>query len=440
MRACPSCGHETEQPNYCEQCGAALAPVDVVEDTALSLMLGLVCEKCDSYNDPGTAACVVCGNSLAEESGANRPPSTPPPGGDAPPAWMSAPDGEPLATVNAMPAVDLASLKQDVPGIAAPAAPEPVVTPEPPPPAEPVACSMCNNPLELDDKFCRNCGTKVGADVKSTMMISNAAGGVAVGQPGPAATQVLAAVAPPGSPLPAGLPQAPPGGGASTLFFGAVQPQRMARLVLVKGASDGGAHWRLEPGETTIGRSASIAFAADPHLAPVQCKVLFTDAGLELLPVDPKNGVYVSVGQKVQLAPGDEFVVGTQRILILEDDARDQIVPPPTSDDTPMLGSMMPGPPNIIVRRIFQRADLEEVYVRAQRLLTIGRNLCDVNFPTDPYLSVRHAQLARSGTGYVLEDLGSRNGTYVRVTKPHPLKHGDAVMVGDQVLRVELSA
>jgi pSer/pThr/pTyr-binding forkhead associated (FHA) protein len=35
-------------------------------------------------------------------------------------------------------------------------------------------------------------------------------------------------------------------------------------------------------------------------------------------------------------------------------------------------------------------------------------------------------------------DLGSRNGTFVRVTGEHVLKHGDYVFLGQQLLRVEI--
>jgi pSer/pThr/pTyr-binding forkhead associated (FHA) protein len=38
----------------------------------------------------------------------------------------------------------------------------------------------------------------------------------------------------------------------------------------------------------------------------------------------------------------------------------------------------------------------------------------------------------------LLEDLKSRNGTYVRVQQPTRLVHGDLMLVGDQVLRIEL--
>lgn len=67
--------------------------------------------------------------------------------------------------------------------------------------------------------------------------------------------------------------------------------------------------------------------------------------------------------------------------------------------------------------------------------ITLGRSLdCDL-WLDDPRLSRTHCKLepALEGDGFVLVDLGSRNGTYVnakRVTERHPLVHRDVITVG----------
>ena len=67
-----------------------------------------------------------------------------------------------------------------------------------------------------------------------------------------------------------------------------------------------------------------------------------------------------------------------------------------------------------------------------------------VVLPDDPYLSPRHARIAlRSGNepgaapSLALIDLGSVNGVFVRLRTPHPLVHGDLLLLGQQVLRFE---
>ena len=63
------------------------------------------------------------------------------------------------------------------------------------------------------------------------------------------------------------------------------------------------------------------------------------------------------------------------------------------------------------------------------------------DFPTDRFISGKHARLDLSGdTGKVmLTDTGSRNGTFMRIGGAHELHHGDYLFVGQQLFRVEIS-
>ena len=70
--------------------------------------------------------------------------------------------------------------------------------------------------------------------------------------------------------------------------------------------------------------------------------------------------------------------------------------------------------------------------------VTIGREGNDINFPDDPFISGRHAQIQLTGSVLSVSDLGSRNGTFVRVTGERVLSHGDYVFLGQQLLRVEI--
>ena len=72
----------------------------------------------------------------------------------------------------------------------------------------------------------------------------------------------------------------------------------------------------------------------------------------------------------------------------------------------------------------------------------VGRAEGNIILPDDPYLSPRHARiLARAVPGgpaaLFLIDLGSVNGTFVRLRSAHPLVHGDLLLLGQQVLRFE---
>jgi hypothetical protein len=68
--------------------------------------------------------------------------------------------------------------------------------------------------------------------------------------------------------------------------------------------------------------------------------------------------------------------------------------------------------------------------------VTIGRHAqCDIQVE-DTWMSRRHARIAWTGTEYIIEDLGSTNGTYVngeRIAAPRALKSGDLLQLGERV-------
>lgn len=68
----------------------------------------------------------------------------------------------------------------------------------------------------------------------------------------------------------------------------------------------------------------------------------------------------------------------------------------------------------------------------------LGRFEGNITLPDDPYLSPRHARIHKRGDRHYLRDLGSVNGIFYRVREPVDLVHGDVVLVGQQVLRLEI--
>jgi pSer/pThr/pTyr-binding forkhead associated (FHA) protein len=68
-----------------------------------------------------------------------------------------------------------------------------------------------------------------------------------------------------------------------------------------------------------------------------------------------------------------------------------------------------------------------------ERLFTIGRDGgCDLVL-ADVTVSRRHARLERNGAGWLLQDLGSTNGTRLNgwlVSSPVPVRAGDQVSFG----------
>lgn len=55
----------------------------------------------------------------------------------------------------------------------------------------------------------------------------------------------------------------------------------------------------------------------------------------------------------------------------------------------------------------------------------------------DPYVSPRHARLSREGGVWMVSDLGSTNGIYLKLQGRRGLQDGDLILLGQQVLRFE---
>jgi hypothetical protein len=72
----------------------------------------------------------------------------------------------------------------------------------------------------------------------------------------------------------------------------------------------------------------------------------------------------------------------------------------------------------------------------------IGRDPAAAVVIHAPDVSRHHAQLRVDGSQLTLEDLGSKNGTFVgttRVTAPVTLRHGDEILIGTTRLRVHVA-
>jgi predicted component of type VI protein secretion system len=76
-----------------------------------------------------------------------------------------------------------------------------------------------------------------------------------------------------------------------------------------------------------------------------------------------------------------------------------------------------------------------------ERSVTVGREGCDIVVHSE-LVSRRHAEIRVTPSAVEIEDLGSRNGTFVngdRIAGARPLRPGDTVEIGDVRLRVDLA-
>ena len=235
-------------------------------------------------------------------------------------------------------------------------------------------------------------------------------------------------------------PPAP--GRTATQVFGALAPGR-AKLVLEGGDAFEGATFRLNAESVEAGRAkGAILFPDDPCLAPHHATFFYRGGALHVRDEGAPGGVYLRLrGLSVPLRAGDHFAVG-ERLLRYAG----QLPAPPAepAGRHPPARRAAPGAARRSSSRSGSRAARAAASSSAPaRRSPSGAAGCAVNLGDDPHLSQAHAEIVVEQDGTArLRDLGSSNGTYVKIP-PHAereLRDGDFVRMGHEVLRVAVAA
>ncbi|GEM_PF-1026344 len=118
--------------------------------------------------------------------------------------------------------------------------------------------------------------------------------------------------------------------------------------------------------------------------------------------------------------------------------AQPQSAPP--SADKPQIPaydkSIMPTTPGywVVIRR---GPKLNTMFRLEKDVVTLGRDVANDIAINDPEVSRYHLRLIKRGEAYVLEDLGSTNGSQVNGVQVHEIKalgDGDTIMLGDAII------
>ena len=224
------------------------------------------------------------------------------------------------------------------------------------------------------------------------------------------------------------LPVPPAGPGPS-------QPVSRARLSMTlirPDGTEGGTH-DLRPGENKLGRSFGPVFENDGYLSPIHAQLDIRGTNAMVRDLDSLNGVFVKMTQEEELTSGQIIRIG-QELLRFELIA----APEPTPDGTELMGSPNPGywgKLTVIIGR--------EVTGAAFPLLgessTLGRERGDINFPDDGYVSGLHARVTLRDSRVFLADLGSSNGTFIKVNGERAVGHESFVLLGQQLFRLNFA-
>jgi pSer/pThr/pTyr-binding forkhead associated (FHA) protein len=229
--------------------------------------------------------------------------------------------------------------------------------------------------------------------------------------------------------------EATPKPARSTQFFGGALQAARVKLTLIRGDGEDGVSFTLAGTDHFAGRGeCPISFPDDPYLSPTHANFRSINGQLFVRDVGSLNGVFVRINGTVTLEAGTTLLVGEQVLSVGPARVVEDL---PDTEGTYYSASMLRPAVFEIVQQLRGGAS-GWVYRLGTDVVTIGREGNDINFPDDPFISGHHAQLQLANGVLSVTDLGSRNGTFVRVTGELMLKHGDYVFMGQQLLRVEI--
>jgi len=285
-----------------------------------------------------------------------------------------------------MAATPNAPMSGSSPGLAAFNGP---LTPSPAPTGnDQVICPKCNTSNNKNFKFCGTCGHTLGA------------GSPSVAPAAPVAPPVAA-------------------GGSR------------GQLVLIRADGSEGDSFHLQD-TTVIGRESGSLFASDSYLSPRHAVFTFGGQGLVVQDEASLNGVYlrVAIDQPNELLDRSVFRIG-QEIIRFE-----RIASRTDASGVELMGS----PNSTYVGRIcliIGRDTTGNCYPVPVTGMHLGRERGDILFPEDGYVSGLHCRLHEEEGRMYLTDIGSSNGTFVRLSAPRPIPSGSLLLMGQQLFRVE---
>lgn len=371
------------------------------------------CAKCGKENQDHYKFCLGCGAELAK-SAAPKPfnPNTPPHGNPAVrPSSIPRPGGASAAPAAASSAA--ASLSA-APKAALPSSPVAEPVPATPPAAESadaaavapaadanaalVECPQCGHRNKPGNRFCASCGFNVAA-------ASNP-------------------------------PQGKSGANVPAANVGSSAPAVSVTLTALRAdGSEAGSFVLPNAPVTLIGRDTGSIFAGDSYLSPRHASVLISGSQVTIRDEGSLNGVYLRLRPQSPwlLKFGDMFRIG-QEIIKLE--ALEGQSPGP--DGVVRLGSPREGYVGRLAL-VIGRDTTGNAFPIPRGGVHCGRERGDILFSDDGYVSGLHCRIAPEDNGQIyLTDVGSSNGTFVRLSRDHVLSQGDILLMGQQLFRVDI--
>lgn len=205
----------------------------------------------------------------------------------------------------------------------------------------------------------------------------------------------------------------------------------------------------------TVGRGAESTLQVhDEGASRKHCAIeQLADGSYRLTDLASRNGTRLN-GERVTesaLKAGDVILIGSTKLIVEgfgADGAPPQPAPPaaapsakPEQAPHPEQGSPAPTSSQGTIKLVFIAGPNKGQAVELSKpVTTLGRRRRDNDIALfDKGISNRHAEIRHSPEGFLLADLGSKNGTFLnahRIQQPTLIKPGDRIQLGHTVIEV----
>jgi len=211
-------------------------------------------------------------------------------------------------------------------------------------------------------------------------------------------------------------------------------------IVIVEDGSEGKSFPLLDR-QIDVGRKeGDILLPDDNYVSPRHARLVPQGTQWIVRDLHSTNGVYRRIRDPHTLRDGDLLLLGLEVLQFETVNDAERGLGHASQHGTLLFGSpAMPRRARLCQRTV--EGVTRDVYHLFRDETVIGREVGDIVFTADPFLSRRHAALRRNTmTGdFTITDLDSSNGTYVAIRADVSLSNGDYLRIGQHLFRVDLA-
>jgi class 3 adenylate cyclase len=188
-------------------------------------------------------------------------------------------------------------------------------------------------------------------------------------------------------------------------------------------------------GITVANRESEAPSADQPNSPFVRARFSLLDGQAMVEEVSGRGRVFIRLVGPYTLEQGDILLMGTRLFKFV---CRPEVAAAATTLAKTVLNvSELLNQPAAEFRALtLDGSSRPEIYPLRAEEITLGRTKATYTFPDNTLMSRSHVRVYQRGEDFFLEDLNSRNGTFVMVRAKVPVPFGAPVLVGAQGFRV----